>query len=189
MQPWPTDWSGYGLASWSQPLIASGGVLPPIASAFNGELFFNVATAGSPQLYRKATSSWELAAGGGTGSGVSTHSALTQLDFASAGHTDFASSGALLSFIATPAFNAHVASQTNPHGASMTVTESISIGSGTEDCYISRLKTGTILLASWTCIPPEIATPTDPATGTLWYDGNAPNKLKCYDGSVWQSVW
>lgn len=39
-------------------------------------------------------------------------------------------------------------------------------------------------------ILPTTATPTIPATGTLWMDGNlVPPKMKAFDGSAWHELW
>jgi len=185
LYPPSTARSWGAMASYSQPLIASGPTLPPVASASIGELFIDVATAGSPTIYRKATSSWEALSS--SGSGVSTYSELTNLGFAESGHTGFASASLLASDVASLA--AHLASSTDPHGATMTITDTLAVGSGTADCSISRLKTGTIMIASYTCFPEESATPTgDISTGTVWMDSNL-NKLRVYDGTNWQNLW
>lgn len=84
--------------------------------------------------------------------------------------------------------NNHIASYSDPHGATMTVSVSLTIGSGTADTSIERVGTGTIAIGSYTQIIPNVATPTYLATGSLWYDSNE-NKLKCYDGSAWKSLW
>lgn len=179
LYPWPTNWSFYGLASWSMPLVASGTSLPADANAHPGDLFINTATAAAPTLWRRGASTWVLMSGASSGSGVSSHSALTQLDFASSGHTGFAAAATL---------TAHMAEQTNPHGASMTLREKLTVGSGTADAEVYRLATGVIGIASYGHILPLTATPTSPATGTLWYDSNT-NKAKIYDGAAWQALW
>lgn len=191
LYPWPTDFSFTGLASWSQPLFASGTSLPSDGDARTGEIFVNLATAGQPSLWRKGASSWEQMSGtsSGGGDGVATHSLLEGLDFASAGHTGFASTGSLLDFAASSTVSNHLADQTDPHGASMSVSTSIAVGSGTEDAYVARGGTGTVDIASYARIVPFTATPTgDLATGTLWYDQNL-NKLRCWDGSAWNGLW
>lgn len=39
-------------------------------------------------------------------------------------------------------------------------------------------------------VPPSTATPTSPATGTLWMDGNqTPPKIKAWDGTSWNALW
>lgn len=75
--------------------------------------------------------------------------------------------------------------------ASMTLSNGLIVGSGSYDASISKISTGTIKIASYTVIPRETATPTGTiSTGTLWMDGNiTPPKLKCFDGSTWQSLW
>ena len=65
------SWSG--IASWSQPRIASGTSLPPVASASVGDLFIDYSIATSPTLYRLEgninPNNWfPLAGGAGTGS-------------------------------------------------------------------------------------------------------------------------
>lgn len=106
LYPWPTDWSPGKLASWSQPLIASGTALPPVASASIGDLFFihndewgtaplnfdsvlyirrdiHTAWNGNPII-----STWTVLTGGS--GGTTDHSGLTNLAFDDAAHTGFA---------------------------------------------------------------------------------------------------
>lgn len=84
---------------------------------------------------------------------------------------------------------AHLASTTDPHGASMTVTGSITIGIGTADTEISRYGTSTLSIASYVMIVPNAATPVAViGTGTMWYDSNT-KKLRVYDGTSWQDCW
>lgn len=178
--PWPTDFSPGSIASWAQPLTASGSALPTYTDYYVGEWYVNLATAGSPSLWRRGATSWEMMAGAGSSGGVSSHSLLTQLDYNSAGHTGFVSTSALL---------LHTASQTDPHGASMTVTEGITVGSGSVDAFAYRSATGTLTIASCAALIPMAATPTgDIATSTLWYDSNL-NKLRCFDGTAWQNLF
>jgi hypothetical protein len=87
------------------------------------------------------------------------------------------------------ALASHVATVVDPHGASMTVSEEILIGSGTPDASITHSATGTLTLASYTVIISELATPTGSiATFTLWGDANS-GILKVWDGSAWRSLW
>lgn len=83
---------------------------------------------------------------------------------------------------------AHIADQVDPHGATETISVSLQIGSGTPDTFFFRFATGTIGLATFVYIPPTSATPTSPASFTLWGDSNT-GKLRCYDGSAWQNLW
>lgn len=140
LYPWPSDFSFYGLASWSQPLVASGTALPADANAHPGDLFINTATSTAPTLWRRGTTTWHLMSGASTsGDGVSTHSLLIGLSFADSGHTGFNSAAS---------HTLHLEDQTDPHGASMTVSEKVTIGSGTPDCDIYRVATGVIGLAT-----------------------------------------
>lgn len=86
--------------------------------------------------------------------------------------------------------SAHAADQTDPHGASMTVSQKVNVGDGAEeDTVLQRSAPGTVQIGSYVAIINETATPaTSLATGTLWYDKNI-NKLRCYDGSTWQNLW
>jgi hypothetical protein len=140
---------------------------------------------------------YEWAAASGT-TGVASHSLLTELDFASSGHTGFASEAALAGlqpvasmsdYAAAASLTAHASDQVDPHGATQTISVSLQVGSGTPDLTIDRPSSGTMRIASYVVLVPEIATPTDAlATGTLWYDGNV-GKLRCYDGSAWNNLW
>jgi len=181
LYPWPTNWSLGGLASWSLPIIASSAALPPVASGSIGE-FFIVTDAASWTLYRNDGTDWVQLVASGTGSGgTSDHSALSNLGFTESAHTGFASESALTD---------HIASQTDPHGASMTVSEGLTIGSGTADTFISRYATGTAMISYYIAIPYELATPT-PASGvfTIWGDENT-GKVRIHDGdATWRDLW
>jgi hypothetical protein len=171
--PPPPRWTLQALASWSQPLIASGSALPSVASFSDGDLFMVYDTA-SGSMYRLTSGAWKPAGGGSGGSGTSDHAALSNLPFASSGHTGFASEAAMAG---------HVASATDPHGASMTITQRLNVGAGPHDASIQRTATGTITIASYVVIAPDVASPTAPATGTLWVDGAA--VVRIYDGAQW----
>lgn len=178
LYPWPTDWSFTGIASWSQPLVASGTALPADANAHPGDIFILTATPTAPTLWRRGASTWHLMSGASTG-GVSTHSLLLGLSFADSGHTGFNSAAS---------HTLHVEGQTDPHGASMTVSQGITVGSGTADARIYRAAAGVVGIATYVLFLPDLATPTSPATGTGWYDANV-NKMKVFDGSTWQNCW
>lgn len=192
--PWPTNWSLGGLASWSQPLIASGAALPATSAADTGDLFITVDGA-TATLYRMQGGAWATMSSGTGGSGGTTdHAAPSNLGYAAAGHTGFASSTSITDVRAEAAtvsasLTSHIADTTDPHGATETITSSILVGSGTQDTYLERSGTGTMTLASYARILPTTATPTDiVASGTLWYDANV-GALKCYDGSTWHALW
>jgi hypothetical protein len=54
----------------------------------------------------------------------------------------------------------------------------------------SQTLSGLKAFASGTAMLPSTATPTTPATGTLWMDGNlTPPKMKCFDGTAWNALW
>jgi hypothetical protein len=65
----------------------------------------------------------------------------------------------------------------------MTVTEKITVGSGTYDVDIYRSGTGTICIASYLALPWEVATPAV-ASGfmTIWADPNT-GKLRIFNGT------
>ena len=179
--------------------IASGvGALPAVASA--GTRYTDLSVATAPVDYRSNGSSWVLV------SGVSTHSYLTGLDFAGSGHTGFASAGAIIAvdgrvdevsasmtdMIARVAsaesdIAGHMADQVDPHGASQTISESLTIGSGTADTFFRRYATGVAEIATWAVIAPSTASPTSPATGTLWNDPAAGIKVWDHHGS-WSTL-
>lgn len=133
----PVQWSLAGLASWAQPLIASGAALPATSTYSTGELFMVFDTA-SGTIYRLTGGAWTPTGGTGTGgTGTTVHSELTNLDFDSSGHTGFASSGAVVDAVSglatsgaiteavaglatsgavTEAVNTHAETTENPHG-------------------------------------------------------------------------
>jgi hypothetical protein len=122
----PAEWSLRGVASWAQPLTASGSALPAAASYTAGDLFFVQATGmASPSLYRLTSAgAWATVSADLSGyytktqvdatitaaiaadPGVATHSDLANLAYADSGHTGFASSGALLPYARTTEVNA-----------------------------------------------------------------------------------
>lgn len=159
----PTNLSPRGVAEWAMlgGHISSGtGALPAVAS--EGARYVDLSTPTAPIEYVSISGSWvAIAASGGDMSGYALEASMT----------------------------AHIDDTIDPHGSAMSVTESMSVGSGAEDSYIYRVATGVIGIASYACIMPQAATPSaDIATGTLWYDSNT-NKLRCYDGSTWQDMW
>ena len=183
----PTNLSLSGIADWTitGQFIASGTATPSYA-ADEGELYVDVSTATTPVLWRHDGSEWREIAGGSGGSGTSNHSELNQLGYAESGHVGFVASQTLITL--EEKTDNHIASGTDPHGSDMTLTGTLTLGTNI-DTYIGRIGTGTVRIASYTVIPPDIATPTAIlATGTLWYDSNV-NKLKCYDGAAWNTLW
>ena len=183
LYPWPTNWSFGGVASWSQPLIASGAALPAVGSGAAGDLF-HLVDAASWTAYRHDGSGWvqQVASGsGGGGAGTTNHAGLSNLAFADSGHTGFASE---------PALNDHIADQVDPHGASTTFRERVTVGSGTADAFLWRIATGTVGIASYAALPAETATP-PVASGVmvLWNDANT-GKLRVHDGdNTWHDLW
>lgn len=198
--------------------ISSGtGALPP--AGINGSRYVDLSTPSAPIEYLSDGSAWHaISSGGGGGTtdhsalnnlpyaqsghtgfaastdvpnnasftlaglGAKPFSAITDTPTTIAGYglTDAAS---------TTALTDHTNDTADPHGANMSVSESVTIGSGTSDAYAYRVATGVVGIASYACIIPQVATPSaDIATGTIWYDSNV-NKLKCYDGSAWQDLW
>lgn len=156
----PANLSIKGIADWAiiGGHISSGTGALPVAGAA-GERYTDLSTPTAPVEYRSDGSAWQTISGGGIDDGTAA------------------------------SLSAHIADQDDPHGASMTVSEYIAVGTGAaEDAYISRLATGVVLIASFVVIPPETATPTSPATFTVWGDANT-NKLRCYDGSAWKDLW
>jgi hypothetical protein len=190
----PSDLSIRGIVDWAQVggHIASGtGALPAVAS--EGARYTDLSTPSAPIEYRSNGSSWVAISGaGGTGSATTDHAALTNLDFSSSGHTGFASSGALAAIDGRvsadeASLSAHVDNQTDPHGASMTISQDLFIGSGTADAFISRSATGTITIATWARIVPSVASPTIPATGTIWQDASGCYRIYDSHGS-WSAI-
>ena len=150
--------------------IASGSA-EPTGVASEGALYIRTATPTAPVLYRYDSSDWQELSSSGGGSGVATHSELTNLDFDSAGHTGFNSAAS---------FTEHTDTYIDPHGATMTVTQEISIGSGTFVGEFTALDADTISASGcYFAVPdmPEyesIASATDAglATGTLFHNAS-----------------
>ena len=149
---WPTNWSLGGIASWSQPLIASGTTLPNDASGTAGDLFM---------LDDTASQTWYRHNGSG----------FAQI-------RDAATLASL---------GVHVADSTDPHGQTTTFSNGVNLGAGTPDAYVSRLATGMVQIATWAVITPSTASPTSPATGTMWNDPAAGIKIWDHHGS-WSTV-
>lgn len=203
----PANLSLKGIADWAivGGHISSGtGALPAVGAV--GERYVDLSTPTAPIEYRSDGSNWRMISGGG-GSGTSDHAGLLNLDFAGSGHTGFAASSDLDDYqpVASMAgylidadldpyaldasVTEHINDQIDPHGASMTISDSITVGDGeTADAYFERTGTSTMMIASYVVFPPTAATPTATiATGTLWYDSNE-NKLKVYTGAAWESL-
>lgn len=166
--------SPYDLAVWTinGGFIASG-TAEPTAATEEGRLYVDTATPTKPILYRYTDGDWAVISGG-----ASKHSELEELDYDSSGHTGFASAQDLASFTfgqlnETPTtlagygivdaateigLAAHIASQTDPHGAEMTVTESITIGTGAPTAYIENVDGNELnLVASTTKVMGKLA--------------------------------
>jgi hypothetical protein len=168
----PSPISAYDVAAWANRggFIASGSAVPS-AVASEGALYIDNTAATQPVLYRYGSGSWAVVAGGGSG-GVSTHSQLLGLSFAESGHTGFASESAL---------NDHIADQIDPHGATMTVSQELTIGdpTATDSACIDSPATGVVRIASNVAIVanPEhadnaAAITAGLATGTLYHDAS-----------------
>lgn len=150
----PSPLSPYDLAIWANRggFVASGSAIPTEPAQI-GALYVNDDDPNEPKMYRYGSAGWALVAGGG---GVSTHSQLLGLDFATSGHAGFASESAL---------NEHIATQTDPHGATMTVSQELTIGdpAATQTAYIDSPSEGLLRLASDVYIVGELT----PASGTI----------------------
>jgi hypothetical protein len=81
---------------------------------------------------------------------------------------------------------AHIADQVDPHGATMTVTAELSIGSGTPDTSLARTHAGVLTIASYVALLPMDDPPAAFATGTLWLD--ATGTLYLYVGGSWVTL-
>lgn len=223
----PSPISAYDVAVWANRggFVASGTAIPS-AVASEGALYVDNTIATQPTLYRYGSGAWHLVAGGS--GGVSTHSLLTGLDFASSGHAGFASSAAIpnnASFTLTGlseknfsslankpstlsgfgitdgALNAsltahiatyglHVADQSDPHGATMTVSQGLTIGdpTATDSAYIDSPATGVVRIASYIQLVFEDETPAISSEGvTLWAD-NASKCVYLHNGSNWSNL-
>ncbi len=194
----PANLSLKGIADWAivGGHISSGtGALPAVGAA--GERYTDISTPTSPVDYRSDGSAWRVISGGSGGTGTSDHAALSNLDYAGSGHTGFAAASDLGDYqpVASMAdyaldsnLDAHTADQTDPHGASMTVSQSLVVGSGTaEDVYYERISTGVARIASFVVVPPEATAPASLATGTLWFNSGT-GKLCVYTGSAWADL-
>lgn len=120
--------SPYDLAVWTinGGFIASG-TAEPTAATEEGRLYVDMATPTKPIMYRYTSGSWAAVSGGAT-TFEELQDKPTTLD--GYGITDAATEIGLA---------AHIASQTDPHGAEMTVTESITIGTGSPTAYLENV--------------------------------------------------
>ena len=101
---------------------------------------------------------------------------------------DYRSNGS--SWVAFSAgLTAHIASNTDPHGATETITQSLFIGTGTKNIRLFKIGTGTLGIASYVALVEESATPTETiATFTIWGDSNT-GKVRIWDGAVWHDLY
>lgn len=150
----PSPLSPYDLAIWANRggFIASGSAIPTEPAQI-GALYVNDDDPDEPKMYRYGAAGWSLVAGGG---GVSTHSQLLGLDFATSGHTGFASESAI---------NEHIADQIDPHGATMTVSQEITIGDpeASATVFLDNPASGVARIAGKLIITDELT----PASGTI----------------------
>lgn len=177
----PSPLSPYDLAIWANRggFIASGSAIPTEPAQI-GALYVNDDDPNEPKMYRYGSAGWALVAGGG---GVSTHSQLLGLDFAESGHTGFASESAL---------NEHIATQTDPHGATMTVSQELTIGdpAATQTVSITAPSAGVARAASYTQLVSVSAAPTSALASdviTFWGD-SASDTLMIHNGNSWQNL-
>lgn len=215
----PANLSPRGVAEWAiiGGHVSSGtGALPAVGS--EGSRYVDLSTPTAPLEYLSVGGVWRAISGtgGGTtdhsalsnldyaGSGHTGFAASTDIpnnasftladlsekNFGSLTDTPTTIAGyGLTDAASTTALTDHTNDTSDPHGADMIVSGSITVGSGVGDAYTYRVATGVVGIASYACIIPQAATPSATiATGTLWYDSNV-NKLKCYDGSVWNDLW
>lgn len=83
---------------------------------------------------------------------------------------------------------AHIASQTDPHGATMAVTLELTIGSGTADAELYSIGDETLKIASYVALPFDVE-PSSVASEniTLWAD-DASKTLQLHDGTEWHNL-
>jgi len=181
--PVPSPISAYDVAVWANKggFIASGSAAPSVVAP-EGALYIDNTIATQPTLYRYGGGAWQLVSGGG-GSGVSTHSLLLGLDFASSGHTGFASETALTD---------HTSDQADPHGASMSISEELLIGdpAATYTVSITAPSAGVARAASYTQLVSVSAAPTSALASdviTFWGD-SASDTLMIHNGNSWQNL-
>lgn len=168
MYPWPTDWSPGSLASWSQPLIASGSALPSPAIASTGDLIFlydEPRTATGSGIWRRDTvdsvATWVQVGGPATDQGVKNHSGLTELDYNSSGHTGFANSaGSSTADFNSKDFNAYgiasVALDIYEKNSKLENKYAHIAGSSTQDFQANNLIASGTIVASGTWLSPLV---------------------------------
>lgn len=181
--PVPSPISAYDVAVWTNRggFIASGTAAPSVVAS-EGALYIDNTIATQPTFYRYGGGAWQLVSGGG-GSGVSTHSLLLGLDFASSGHTGFASETAI---------NDHIADQADPHGASMSISEELLIGdpAATYTVSITAPSAGVARVASYAQLVSVSTEPTSALASdviTFWGD-SASDTLMIHNGNSWQNL-
>lgn len=148
------------------------------------------ASSGSIISAHSALSALDYAGSGHTGfasSGavITDHAALQNLTFASSGHTGFASASALSSIDSS--LTAHIVDQSDPHGATESISVGFTLGTGTPDAFIERTSSGVITIASWARVIPSVASPTSPASGTIWCDRDGIYRVYDQHGS-WSTI-
>lgn len=91
------------------------------------------------------------------------------------------------------ALNAHIASHTDPHGATMTVSQEIAIGDpeATQTAYIDSPSAGVVRIASYIQLVYDNTMPTSALSSsaiTLWAD-NASKCAMLHNGSSWTNLY
>jgi len=157
--------------------IASGTDYPTATSGIDvGALYVDTSVATAPMLYRFDGFAWQLMGGGGSGGGgVATHSLLFGLSFSDSGHTGFNSAAS---------FTEHTETVVNPHGASMTVEESITVGdsAATPTATIDNPADGAIRIASFAVLIPLSGLPGVASGGICFLENEG---FYFCDGATW----
>ena len=125
-----------------------------------------------------------------------TLSGLSEKDFSSLtskpttlsgyGVIDGALDASLTAHIAT--YDLHVSDQIDPHGATMTISEELLVGSGTANAYITNPAQGIVLISSYSRLIYEAVEPGVSSDAvTLWAD-SASDTLMIHNGNSWQNL-
>lgn len=102
------------------------------------------------------------------------------------GITDAALDASLTAHIAT--YDLHVADQVDPHGATMTVSDEITIGSGTITARIDNPEDGVVRIASYIQLVYATDTPVVSSSAITIFADNASKCVLLHDGNNWSNL-
>lgn len=190
LYPFPASWSYEAVASYSQPRISFASSLPSVSLASAGDLIFIIED-GSPILYRSDGAEWQAVAGGGDASGTASPPAwMTTATEAYSVPQYVASEDAWISRPLIGFGYSDPLAATCPAYIDTTTGAFFVLAASTTASFTwVQVTVPASITVTTPTVRESLATPTSPATGTLWMDGNvSPKRLKFWNGTAWTAL-